>query len=189
MSNCIHFWVIESPDGEMSEGICKYCGERKTFRNFLVPQGLLQNTRALYVPKGGGDVNVKYKHKAKETYTYGDDIDKQLKELIRVHREGEDGTNQACMSIGDANSIFLEHSQCLRVIDTRIRYGKLHFYVYFRSWDLWGGFPANLAAVQVLKEYVGSELGVEDGELIAYSKGLHLYDMSWDVANMVLGRS
>ncbi len=127
--------------------------------------------------------------KQNELYTYGEDIDKQLPELIKMLNEAEDGTNQACMSIGNAESLFLEHSQCLRVIDTRIREGKLHFHVYFRSWDLWGGFPANLAALQILKEYVASEVGVGDGKLFAYSKGLHLYEHQWGVANMVLGRS
>ena len=121
-----------------------------------------------------------------ELYTYGEDIDWQLPDLIRILKEGQEGTNQACMSIGSPDSIFLEHSQCLRVIDTRIRGGKLHFYVYFRSWDLWGGFPSNLAAIQILKEYVASEVGVDDGELIAYSKGLHLYDHCWDFANSVI---
>lgn len=124
----------------------------------------------------------------RELYTYGEDIDRQLPELIRILKEAGDGTNQACMSVGSANSIFLEHSQCLRLIDTRIRDGKLHFYTYFRSWDLWAGFPTNLAAIQVLKEYVASAVGVEDGELVAYSKGLHLYEHHWQVANKVLGR-
>lgn len=123
-----------------------------------------------------------------EQYTYGEDIDYQLKELIRIYKEGGFGTNQACMSIGSKESIFLESSQCLRIIDTRVWEGRLTFYVYFRSWDLWGGFPSNLAAIQILKEYVASELGVEDGELIAYSKGLHLYSHHWEVANMVLRR-
>lgn len=123
-----------------------------------------------------------------ELYTYGEDIDKQLPELIKVLKEGGEGTNQACMSIGSAGSILLEHPQCLRVIDTRIRDGRLHFYVYFRSWDLWGGFPSNLATIQILKEYVAGEVGVEDGELIAYSKGLHLYDYNWELARRVLGQ-
>jgi len=123
-----------------------------------------------------------------ELYTYGEDIDWQLDELIHILKEGGEGTNQACMSVGDKRSIYLEHSQCLRVIDTRIRNGRLHFYVYFRSWDLWGGFPSNLAAIQILKEYVASMVGVEDGELVAYSKGLHLYDHNWETANMILRR-
>ena len=124
-----------------------------------------------------------------ELYTYGEDIDFQLPELIRIYKEsGGFGTNQACLSVGDKHSIFLEHSQCLRVIDTRVRDNKLHFYVYFRSWDLWGGFPSNLAAIQVMKEYVAFEIGVEDGELIAYSKGLHLYSHHWELAKMLLRR-
>ena len=124
-----------------------------------------------------------------ELYTYGEDIDYQLPELIKIYREGGFGTNQACMSVGSKESIFLEHSQCLRVIDTRIWEGKLIFYVYFRSWDLWAGFPSNLAAIQLLKEYVASELNVEDGELIAYSKGLHLYSHHWKLANTLLRRN
>lgn len=123
-----------------------------------------------------------------ELYTYGEDIDFQLPELIRMYKEEGEGTNQACMSIGNKHSIHLEHSQCLRLIDTCIRYGKLHFQVYFRSWDLWAGLPANLAAIQILKEYMASEIGVEDGDLIACSKGLHLYDHCWDLGSMVLRR-
>lgn len=124
-----------------------------------------------------------------EQYTYGEDIEKQLPELIKMLKKAGDGTNQACLSVGNANSIFLSDPQCLRVIDSRIMYGKLHFYVYFRSWDLWGGFPSNLAAIQILKEYVSSEVGIPDGELIAYSKGLHLYNHHWQLANTVLGRN
>ncbi len=126
--------------------------------------------------------------KENELYTYGEDIDYQLPELIKMYREDGFGTNQACMSVGDKSSIYLEHSQCLRLIDTRVSNGKLHFVVYFRSWDLWGGFPANLAAIQILKEYVADEIGVKDGELIASSKGLHLYDHCWDLAKSVVRR-
>lgn len=128
-------------------------------------------------------------HKEKgELYTYGEDVDYQLLELIRMYKEDGFGTNQACISIGNKESIFLEHSQCLKVIDTRIWSGVLTFYVYFRSWDLWSGFPSNLAAIQILKEYVAGELGVADGELIAYSKGLHLYDHHWELAKTLLRR-
>lgn len=123
-----------------------------------------------------------------ELYTYGEDIEVQLPTIIKMYRENGHGINQACMSVGDSHSIFLPHSQCLRLIDTRVRYGKLHFVVYFRSWDLWAGLPSNLAAIQLLKEYVASEIGVEDGELFAFSKGLHLYDHCWELADTVLGR-
>jgi thymidylate synthase len=117
-----------------------------------------------------------------EDYTYGEDLEWQIPEVIKMYREDGHNTNQAYMAVGNRNSINLRDPQCLRGIDTRIRYGALHFMVYFRSWDLWGGFPANLAAIQILKEYMASEIGVRDGELIASSKGLHLYDHCWDLA-------
>jgi len=60
----------------------------------------------------------------------------------------------------------------------------LNFVVYFRSWDLWSGFSANLGGIQLLKEYMAGEIGVEDGEIIASSKGLHLYDYTWELAKL-----
>lgn len=152
-----------------------------------VPEGIPPPSSMDYVEKYLPYLMVGTRAK-NEQYTYGEDIDYQLKELIRMYREDGFGTNQACMNVGSRESVFLTDPQCLRLIDTRVWEGKLTFYVYFRSWDLWGGFPSNLAAIQILKEYVASELDVEDGELIAYSKGLHLYSHHWEVANMVLRR-
>jgi len=119
-----------------------------------------------------------------EDYTYGQYLEPQIAEVIRMYREDGHGTNQAYMTVGDPTTIYLSDPPCLRGIDTRIRYGKLHFIVYFRSWDLWNGFPANLGAIQLLKEYMASEIGVEDGEIIASSKGLHLYDYIWELARL-----
>ena len=77
-------------------------------------------------------------------------------------------------------------SQCLRGIDTWIDDGKLNFWVYFRSWDLWGGFPVNLGGIQLLKEYMASEIGVEDGIMVVSCKDLHVYEHTWAVALMRL---
>jgi len=32
---CPHFWMIESPRGPYSRGLCKHCGEAREFRNSL----------------------------------------------------------------------------------------------------------------------------------------------------------
>ena len=126
-------------------------------------------------------------HRAEgEQYTYGQYLEKQIAEVIRMYKEDGFNTNQAYMAVGDSQSIYLTDPPCLRMIDTRIRDGKLNFVVYFRSWDLWAGFPSNLAAIQLLKEYMSSEIGVQDGELLAMSKGLHLYEYCWDLAKVVL---
>ena len=118
----------------------------------------------------------------REQYTYGEDLEQQIPELIRIYREGGHNTNQGFMAVGSRESIRLPDPPCLRGIDTRVENGRLHFIVYFRSWDLWAGLPSNLAGIQLLKEYMASELGVEDGELIALSKGLHLYEYAWELA-------
>ena len=119
-----------------------------------------------------------------EQYTYGEYLEPQIEEVIRMYRQDGHGTNQAYMTVGIPETITYEDPPCLRGIDTRIRYGKLHFMVYFRSWDLWNGFPANLGGIQLLKEYMAGEIGVEDGEIIAASKGLHLYDYAWQLAKL-----
>ena len=106
----------------------------------------------------------------------------QVEEVIKLYKEKGSGTNQATMEIGMPGDIKLTDPPCLRIIDTRVRYGKLHFILYFRSWDLWGGFPSNLGGLQLVKQYMADEIGVMDGEIIACSKGLHLYDYSWDLA-------
>jgi thymidylate synthase len=121
-----------------------------------------------------------------EEYTYGMYLKPQIEEVIRMYKEDGHGTNQACMAVGEPDCIQMKDPPCLRSIDTRIRYGQLHFIVYFRSWDLWNGFPANLAAIQMLKEYMAAELGVEDGTLTASSKGLHVYEYAWDLARLRL---
>ena len=119
-----------------------------------------------------------------EDYTYGQYLESQIAEVIRMYKEHGFGTNQAYMTVGDPEALSLNDPPCLRGIDTRIRYGKLHFMVYFRSWDLWNGFPANLGAIQLLKEYMAAEVGVDDGEIIGASKGLHLYDYIWELAKL-----
>ena len=106
----------------------------------------------------------------------------QVDLLIWTYKNKGYRNNQMVLQVAQPDDMLLQDPPCLRHIDTRIQDGKLHFYPYFRSWDLWGGFPANLGGIQLLKEYVAAEIGVEDGEIIASSKGLHIYDYSFDLA-------
>jgi len=108
----------------------------------------------------------------------------QIEEVIKMYKTQGYGTNQATMEIGMPSDIYLADPPCLRLIDTRIRDNKLHFILYFRSWDLWGGFPSNLGGLQLVKQYMAEEIGVCDGEIIACSKGLHLYEYSWELAKI-----
>lgn len=123
-----------------------------------------------------------------EQYTYGQDLAPQIEEVIRRYKVYGFENNQLCMAVGNRDSMLLEDPQCLRLVDTRIRYGALQFIVYFRSWDLYAGFPVNMGGLQLLKEYMAAEIGVGDGQLIAFSKGLHLYEHFWKLADMVCGK-
>lgn len=157
----------------------KYPGTRPLVPD--LPQGVPPPSSMEYVEEYLPYLMTAHK-KEGEQYTYGQYLESQIEEIIRMYKEDGFNTNQAFMAVGDSHSLYLSDPPCLRMIDTRVRYGTLNFVAYFRSWDLWAGFPSNLAAIQLLKEYMASEIGVEDGELIAMSKGLHLYEYAWELA-------
>jgi len=93
--------------------------------------------------------------------------------------------------VEDDNSYVAESipvHNCLRQIDMRIKDNHLIFYPYFRSWDLWGGFPANLAGIAVLQKSMADEIGVESGPICASSKGLHIYGYVEELAKLRTGR-
>lgn len=109
----------------------------------------------------------------------------QIDLMIWTYKNKGHRNNQMVLQVAQPNDMLLQDPPCLRHIDTRIQDGKLHFFPYFRSWDLWGGFPANLAGIQILKEYCAEAIGVEDGQMIASSKGLHVYDYAFDMAKCI----
>jgi thymidylate synthase len=136
-----------------------------------------------------------------EQYTYGERINQPVRDdLLGVERtqlewaieilRDTPATNQACVEIGQPSDIVLHGKDgsydppCMRLIDFRVRYGKLHLIAYFRSWDAWNGLPVNLAGLELLKRYVSAEIGVESGELVGVSKGLHIYQHAEEAARI-----
>jgi len=113
----------------------------------------------------------------------------QIELLIWTYKNKGFRNNQMVLQVAHPTDMLLQDPPCLRAIDTRVQDGKLHFMIYFRSWDLWGGFPANLAGIQMMKEYIAAQIGVDDGEMIAASKGLHLYNYVWELAECLRGRT
>ena len=108
----------------------------------------------------------------------------QIEWVIDTYKRHGHRNNQMVLQVAHPSDVSLVDPPCLRSIDTRIQDDTLHFCIYFRSWDLWGGLPANLAGIQNLKEYMASEIGVKDGEMIVESKGLHLYGYAEDLAKL-----
>ncbi|MDD5127833.1 MAG: thymidylate synthase [Dehalococcoidales bacterium] len=168
---------------DFAQVLVKYPGTRPLVPE--VPQGVPPPSTMAYIEEYLPYLMTAHRREG-EQYTYGQYLERQIAEVIRMYKEDGYNTNQAFMAVGDAQSIYLTDPPCLRMIDTRIRDGKLNFVVYFRSWDLWAGFPSNLAAIQLLKEYMSSEIGVADGEILAMSKGLHIYEYAWELAKVAV---
>ena len=121
-----------------------------------------------------------------DTPTYRDQYYLNQIELINwLYNNKGHRNNQTVLQIAHPTDLLLQDPPCLRQIQVRIQDGKLHFFVYFRSWDLWNGFPANLGGIQILKSYMAEMIGVEDGEIIATSGGLHIYDYAFDLGKVL----
>ena len=111
----------------------------------------------------------------------------QIEHFIKILKKTPN-TNQAILQVGMPSDCLLEDPPCLRHIDMRVKDGKLIFYPYFRSWDLWGGFPANLGGIVHLQEYMADAIGVIPGPFICASKGMHLYKYVWELAQLRTGK-
>lgn len=114
----------------------------------------------------------------------------QINEVIRIFSEKGSNTNQATTEIAMPSDILLYDPPCIRLLDWRVREGKLHVFVYIRSWDLYAGFPANLGGVELLKQFIIQSIRdysntklpkLENGEIYAMSKGLHVYEQYLEI--------
>jgi len=117
-----------------------------------------------------------------ETYTYGHRMYPFLSATIDKLKETP-GTNQACLEIASPSDVLMVHPPCLRLVDFKAGDGKINLHAYFRSWDLYAGFPMNVAGLQLLNEYVAHEADMKTGKMFLYSSGAHLYDYAWCVFN------
>ena len=83
-----------------------------------------------------------------------------------------------------------EEVPCMIVDDFKLRDGRLHLSIFFRSHDFAGAYPANLYGLARLLQYVASEVGAEPGSISTTSASAHIYEHDWDwVERMLFGRS
>jgi len=132
--------------------------------------------------------------KSNLVYGYGDFVHDQMNWYIKHFKATGHGNNHCYITVGDPESYKAyedneegkRHSPCLRGIDCKIVGGALHCGFIFRSWDFFAGAPNNMFAIEMMKQYMAGEIGVENGELIAQSMGAHLYDYQWESAAAAL---
>lgn len=136
-----------------------------------------------------------------ETYKYASRIHHplpkggtQLGKVIEVLKETP-LTNQAIIEIGspEDHDVCLGNDgkldpPCLRLLDFKaVPVGDefaLTVSCYFRSWDLWAGFPTNLGGIEILKTYVAGETKLKNGPIYAYSSGAHIYGYQEEIARI-----
>ena len=106
---------------------------------------------------------------------YNWDVDYDEFIIVKDRQTGKMVFNRYITNTWNKDSLIEVSSQCLRGIDTWVEENKLYFACYFRSQDLWAGFPENYGGLQLVKEYMALQLGIEDGPLVAISKDLHIY--------------
>lgn len=65
--NCVHHWVIETPNGRESGGVCKRCGAHKSFSN-STEQVMWEQTNTLR-----NDLNRSVRSSKTEEYSLADE--------------------------------------------------------------------------------------------------------------------
>jgi len=84
---------------------------------------------------------------------------------------------------------FKDEVPCMIVDDFKLRDGRLHLSIFFRSHDFAGAYPANLYGLARLLQYVSREIGAKPGSISTTSASAHIYEHDWDfVEKMLLGR-
>lgn len=138
-------------------------------------------------------------------------IEHYAKSFLKKGADGGFGNNHVALQIGypESNLAYDTRystelgrgtSPCLRILDTKIIKGHdgewyLCFSVYFRSWDLWGGFPENMGGLAHLMHYMATALTVRTSTTIrpgylAFSAAkLHVYGHSMQILAMRTGNS
>lgn len=127
-----------------------------------------------------------------EHYKYSEFIYPLANRIIDYYVEKGFGNAHATIRVGNP-FCFLDYFEphkteaerkttpCLLDIDTRIIDEHLCFYVYYRSWDLFSGYPLNNAGFQLLKEFMCHEITDRSGRMVrpggtlTVCKDLHLY--------------
>ncbi len=136
-----------------------------------------------------------------ETYKYASRIHypmpkggTQLERVMQMLKETP-LTNQAIVEIGspEDHDVCIGNDgkldpPCLRLLDFKaVPDGNdlaLTVTCYFRSWDLWAGFPTNLGGIELLKAYVAGETGLKNGPMFVYSAGAHIYGYHEEIARL-----
>lgn len=113
---------------------------------------------------------------------YGFYLEPQLKYAIDQYKRLGYDLNEMCFLTSNVDNLWIPDPWVLKVVDTKIQDGKLCLIAYVRGLDIWQGFIIFAGALQMLKQYMASEIGCEDGELYMAGKSFCLPAHQQDLA-------
>ena len=116
-----------------------------------------------------------------EDYTYAERIARgdQLSNVMEMLKKTPN-TNQACITIAAPEDTYIHDPACLRHIDFKYVDGELVMHVYWRSHDLFRGFPKNMVGLHLLHQSVAEYAELKQGKICYYSSGAHVYSYQLD---------
>jgi len=151
-----------------------------------------------YLWAGEKQVEEPYTYGSRLNDPYGDHRINQVEEAIKRYVE-EQNDRQVAMVIRlpeDIMKFDRNHKKseppCLSLIDTEILDNQMHLTCYFRSWDAYGGLPANIAGLQLFNGAFVNEinergnLSLKTGKLIFHSKNCHIYQRQYNLIKELL---
>lgn len=125
-------------------------------------------------------------------YTYGQRLRKwndavdQIDYVIKKLRANPQSRRATAVTWIPSVDTKVEEVPCMIVDDFKIREGKLHLTVLFRSHDFAGAYPANLYGLSELLAYTAKSVGVPPGRITTVSVSAHIYEHDWDWVEKVV---
>lgn len=119
------------------------------------------------------------------TYSYGSLMMHPINQVARIIEilKNDSNSRQATIMLGDGKCLLEKEPPCCRIVDFKIRYGKLNMFLLFRSHDITAWFP-NLWAFTHLQQNVANELNIPIGFTGCTSESLHLYNGDADLIGL-----
>jgi len=124
-------------------------------------------------------------------YTYGqrlmdhEGVD-QIRSVIEKLKK-EPFTRRAIAVTWDVGKdVYNEHAPCLDLVNFIVQDNRLFMNAYFRSHDMYRGWPQNAFALRKLQKHVSEETGIKMGSMTIFSASAHIYEESMKEVQEIL---